>query len=219
MTGEGVKITLISLFTSSLIVANITASKLVQVWWLIFPAGTLAYCITFLCTDIYAEFFGKRETKLVVLAGFMANVLMVILIQTAIMTPVAPFQRDYQEVYAKVLGSTWRIVVASMLAYVVAQSHDVWAFHFWGKLTKGKHLWLRNNVSTMTSQLLDTVLFVVAAFWGSMSLLNLLNLIITLYVVKWFIAICDTPFCYFGSYIIRRLTGLKPIWSLSGDIG
>ncbi|MHC1601460.1 MAG: queuosine precursor transporter [Candidatus Nezhaarchaeales archaeon] len=212
MSGEGVRIILATLFTASLIIANLTASKLVQIWWFTFPAGTLAYCITFLCTDLYSEFFGKRETELLVLAGFVANVLMIILVQLAIIAPIAPFQSEYQEIYASVLGSTWRIVLASMIAYLVAQSHDVWAFHFWGKLTKGKHLWLRNNVSTMVSQLLDTMLFTFVAFWDVMPLSSLLNMIATLYLVKWLIAACDTPFCYLGVRIIRRLTGLKPIW-------
>jgi len=203
---------LTSLFTTSLIVANLTASKIVQVWWFTFPAGTLAYCITFLCTDLYSEFFGRRETELVVLAGFVANLLMVLLVQVAIIAPIAPSQHEYQEVYASVLGPTWRIVLASMVAYLVAQSHDVWAFHFWGRLTKGKHLWLRNNASTMISQLLDTVLFTFMAFGDVMPLSSLLSMITTLYLVKWLVAACDTPFCYLGVRVIHQLTGLKPIW-------
>jgi len=217
LSSEGVRIVLISLFTASLIVANLVASKLVQIWWFTFPAGTLAYCITFLCTDLYSEFFGKRETELVILAGFAASLLMVLLVQVAIMAPIASFQSEYQEVYASVLGFTWRIVLASMVAYLVAQSHDVWAFHFWGRLTKGRHLWLRNNASTMVSQLIDTVLFTFIAFWGIMPLSSLLAMIASLYLVKWLIAACDTPFCYLGAYIINRLTGLKPIWIREAD--
>lgn len=212
MSGEGVRVTLVSLFTASLIVANLTASKLVQIWWLTFPAGTLAYCITFLCTDLYTEFFGKRETELVVLAGFAANVLMVFLVQVAIALPIAPLQHEYQGAYAGVLGSTWRIVLASMMAYLASQSHDVWAYHFWGKVTNGRHLWLRNNASTMVSQLIDTVIFTFAAFWGLIPISSLLNMIATLYIVKWAIAVLDTPFCYMGVYVIRKLTGLRPIW-------
>ncbi|RLF09887.1 MAG: VUT family protein [Thermoprotei archaeon] len=207
-----VRVVLTSLFVSSLVVANIAASKLVQFWQLIFPAGTLAYCITFLCTDLYAEFFGRRETEVVVLSGFAASILMVVLLRLSIAAPIAPFQSSYQEVYASVLGSTERIVLASMAAYLVAQSHDVWAFHFWGRLTKGKHLWLRNNASTMVSQLLDTVVFTLIAFWGYTPLQALLNMVIALYLVKWFIALCDTPFCYIGVYAVRRAVGLKPIW-------
>jgi len=203
---------LASLFTASLIVANLTASKLIQVWWLIFPAGTLAYCITFLCTDIYAEFFGKREASLVVLAGFIASVLMVVLVKLSIAAPIAPFQLEYQETYAQVLGFTERIVLASMAAYLLAQSHDVWAYHFWGKLTNGKYLWLRNNASTMVSQLIDTAIFAFVAFWGLIPFDALLRMTLTLYLVKWLIAACDTPFCYLSVYAICHIVKLKPIW-------
>lgn len=206
------RVVLTSLFTASLVVANLAASKLIQVWWLIFPAGTLAYCITFLCTDVYAEFFGKRETEFVVLAGFVANVLMVVLIKLSIAAPIAPFQSEYQEVYAQVLGPTERIVLASMAAYLVAQSHDVWAYHLWGRLTGGKHLWLRNNASTMVSQLIDTAVFTFIAYWGVAPLNTLLSMVLALYIVKWFIALCDTPFCYLSVYAVRRFTGLKPVW-------
>lgn len=216
MSGEGVRIALVSIFTASLLVANIAASKIIQIWWLTFPAGTLAYCITFLCTDLYTEFFGKRETELVVLAGFVANVFVVVLIQAAIIAPIVSFQEGYQEVYASVLGHTWRIVVASMIAYIISQSHDVWAFHFWGKLTRGKHLWIRNNASTMVSQAIDTLIFTFIAFWGVIDLVNILNMATTLYVVKWVIAVLDTPFCYLGVHLIHKVTSLKPIW-LRGD--
>lgn len=216
MSGEGVRAVLVALFTSSIVVANLTASKLVQVWWLTFPAGTLAYCITFLCTDLYTEFFGKRETELVVLAGFAANVLMVFLVQVAIAAPAAPFQREYQGIYERVLGSTWRITLASMAAYLASQSHDVWAFHFWGRLTAGRHLWLRNNASTMVSQLIDTALFTSIAFWGVVPLQGLLSMVVTLYLVKWVVAILDTPFCYMGVHAISKATGLKPIWVVGG---
>ncbi|MDH5816621.1 MAG: queuosine precursor transporter [Candidatus Nezhaarchaeota archaeon] len=216
MSGEGTRVILVSVFTASLIVANITASKIIQLWWLTFPAGTLAYCITFLCTDLYTEFFGKRETELVVLAGFVANILMVVLVQAAVMAPIAPFQEGYQEIYANVLAPTWRIVLASMVAYIISQSHDVWAFHFWGKLTRGKHLWIRNNASTMVSQAIDTLIFTFIAFWGAIDLVSILNMMVTLYVIKWVIAALDTPFCYLGVHLIRKITNLKPIW-LRGD--
>ncbi|MEM4576285.1 MAG: queuosine precursor transporter [Candidatus Nezhaarchaeales archaeon] len=212
MPGEGTRIILTSTFTAALVVANIAASKIVQFWWLTFPAGTLAYCITFLCTDLYTEFFGKRETQFVVLAGFVANILMTVLIQASIIAPIAQFQESYQEIYGRVLGSTWRIVLASMVAYIISQSHDVWAFHFWGKLTKGKHLWIRNNASTMVSQAMDTLIFTFIAFWGVIDIASLFSMAFTLYIVKWVVAVLDTPFCYLGVYLIRRLTGMKPIW-------
>lgn len=207
-----VKVMLASLFVTCLVVSNIISSKIVGWGPLIFPAGVIAYSITFLITDIYTEFFGKKETEKLVIYGFISNILMIILIFIAISMPIAPFMEDYQAIYEKVLGMSFRIVVASMIAYIIAQSHDVFAYHFWGKLTKGKHLWLRNNASTLVSQLIDTSLFITVAFYGVVPTQALINLIFYQYLMKALIALVDTPFCYIGVIIIRKITNLKPIW-------
>jgi len=207
-----VKVMLASLFVTCLVVSNIISSKIVGWGPLIFPAGVIAYSITFLITDIYTEFFGKKETEKLVIYGFISNILMIILIFIAISMPIAPFMEDYQAIYEKVLSMSFRIVVASMIAYIIAQSHDVFAYHFWGKLTKGKHLWLRNNASTLVSQLIDTSLFITIAFHGVVPTQALINLIFYQYLMKALIALVDTPFCYIGVIIIRKITNLKPIW-------
>ena len=207
-----VKVMLASLFVTCLVVSNIISSKIVGWGPLIFPAGVIAYSITFLITDIYTEFFGKKETEKLIIYGFISNILMIILIFIAISMPIAPFMEDYQAVYEKVLSMSFRIVVASMIAYIIAQSHDVFAYHFWGKLTKGKHLWLRNNASTLVSQLIDTSLFITIAFHGVVPTQALINLIFYQYLMKALIALVDTPFCYIGVIIIRKITNLKPIW-------
>ena len=207
-----VKVMLASLFVTCLVVSNIISSKIVGWGPLIFPAGVIAYSITFLITDIYTEFFGKKETEKLIIYGFISNILMIILIFIAISMPIAPFMEDYQAIYEKVLSMSFRIVVASMIAYIIAQSHDVFAYHFWGKLTKGKHLWLRNNASTLVSQLIDTSLFITIAFHGVVPTQALINLIFYQYLMKALIALVDTPFCYIGVIIIRKITNLKPIW-------
>lgn len=84
--------------------------------------------------------------------------------------------------------------MASMIAYLISQTNDVYLFAFFGKITKGKHKWLRNNLSTMTSQLIDTVIFITIAFWGIVP--NLLIMIVSQYILKLIIALCDTPFFY-----------------------
>ena len=91
-----------------------------------------------------------------------------------------------------------------MVAYLVSQHHDVLAFHLWKKFTKGKHLWLRNNASTMTSQAVDTVLFVTIAFIGTLDFSVLINMIMTQYVVKILIALVDTPLVYVLVSYVRR---------------
>ncbi len=94
--------------------------------------------------------------------------------------------------------------MASMIAYLVSQHHDVFAFHFWRQKTKGRFLWLRNNASTMVSQALDTGLFITIAYWGVYSTEILLNMLRTQYIIKLAIAAGDTPFCYMLVGLLRE---------------
>ena len=100
-----------------------------------------------------------------------------------------------------------------MVAYLISQNHDVWAFHFWRRKTRGAHLWLRNNASTLVSQLIDTVVFITLAFYVLPLILqgnpiipleSLLTLIAGQYVVKALIALSDTPFCYLGVFLLQK---------------
>jgi len=207
-----------SLFIGALVTSNLTASKVVSIEMpligtLMFPAAVLAYAVTFLFTDIYAEIWGKKAAGKLVIYGFFVNLFVLLLVEFAILLPPAPFQISYQEIYANVLGSAPNIILASMIAYLISQNHDVWAFHFWRKKTKGAHLWLRNNASTLVSQLIDTVLFISLAFYilpliiqgkPIIPLENLTTLIIGQYIVKALIALSDTPFCYLGVILLQK---------------
>lgn len=204
-------ILLSSFFVTSLVLANVLASKICEFWFFIFPAGTVAYCITFLCTDLITEFYGREIGNKVVLIGFLCNILMLILVTTAIHMPIASFQKTYQKIYVQVLSQSYRIVLASMIAYLVSQLHDVHAFYKFGKLTKGKYLWFRNNVSTCISQFIDTCTFTIIAFIGVVPIEALISMMLTQYTLKVIIALCDTPFCYLGRYIMRKI-GMKTIW-------
>ena len=188
-------VVLASLFTTCLLVANIIAVKLVAIGGWVVPAGIIAYPLTFLFTDVIAELYGRRIASRVVWVGFGANLLMVALVLGGRLLPPAPFWAD-QPAYESILGMVPRIVLASMVAYLISQHHDVFAFHFWRQKTKARFLWLRNNASTMVSQALDTGLFIPIAFWGLVSTEVLLNMLLTQYVIKLVIAACDTPFCY-----------------------
>ena len=97
------------------------------------------------------------------------------------------------EAFVQTLGTTWRIAAASLIAYIIAQNHDVWAYHFWKKTFKGKHLWLRNNLSTGVSQIIDSILFASIAFYG---IAPVIPIILSTIVVKFIIAALDTPFLY-----------------------
>ena len=209
---------LTAFFITALTVANVTASKLVILGQvgpvtLLTPAAVVAYAITFAMTDIIAEVWGKRIATLVVWAGFASQLLLVALVQVAIWLPIAPFMANYQQVYAGVLGSSPLFVVAGLIAYVISQNHDVWAFHVWKRKTGGKWLWLRNNASTMVSQLIDTVIFITLAFgilpavFMGQPLIPwevLPGLIAGQYIVKWLIALADTPFVYLGVRLVAE---------------
>lgn len=190
-------------FSCLLIVANIMAVKLISVGTFVVPVAVIAYPFTFLLTDTISEVFGRRVATNVVWLGFAMNVLMVILIHVGKIIPPASFWEG-QEAYNTLLGSVPRIVLASMIAYLASQHHDVFAFHFWRRLTKGRFLWLRNNASTMVSQGIDTVLFISVAFAGTVPINILLNMMVGQYVIKLMIAVLDTPFCYAIVRFIRR---------------
>jgi hypothetical protein len=199
-------ILLASVFVSLLVVSNIIAGKIIMIKGLIGPAAVLCYALTFAISDTIAEIWGKERTRYVVTLGFFASVISAIMIKIAILMPSAPFWENQAE-YELILGSNIRIVIASMTAYLVSQYHDVWAFHFWKDLTKGKHLWIRNNLSTLISQLIDTTIFITVAFYGTGT--PLLSLILGQYTLKLIIAVCDTPLVYLLISIVKKYNSIK----------
>ena len=204
-------VVLASLFTTCLLIANILAVKLISIGGWVVPAGVIAYPLTFLFTDVISELYGRRIASRVIWAGFGANLLMVVLVFGGKLLPAAPFWEG-QPAYESILGTVPRIVLASMIAYLVSQHHDVFAFHFWRRKTKARFLWLRNNASTMVSQGLDTGLFITIAFWGMVPADILVNMLLTQYVIKLVVAACDTPFCYLLVALLRdKVKPLPPI--------
>jgi uncharacterized integral membrane protein (TIGR00697 family) len=199
---------LATLFVTCLITANIITVKLISVWGWVVPAGIIAYPLTFLFTDVITELYGRKTASRVVWLGFGASILMVILVIGAgLLKPAAIWEG--QAAYESVLGMVPRIVLASMIAYLVSQHHDVFAFSFWRRKTKARFLWLRNNASTMVSQALDTGLFITIAFWGTVPNNILVNMLVTQYVIKLVIAALDTPFCYLMVNLLKRK--VKPL--------
>ncbi|SFE90199.1 queuosine precursor transporter [Peptostreptococcus sp. D1] len=181
-------------FICSLLIANIVAGKVVNLFGFIVPAAVTTYPITFLCTDVISEIWGKKEANLTVKIGIFIQLFSLILIAIAIALPSADFSIDYANNLKLVLGQNIRMVIASLIAYIVAQTNDVFIFHKLKELNKGKHKWIRNNVSTMTSQLIDTAIFITIAFYGTVP--NVLIMVISQYVVKVILALLDTPFFY-----------------------
>ncbi len=198
-------------FASLLVVANVLAVKLLDVNGWAVPAGILAYPITFLVTDTISELYGRKTASKLVWMGFFISGIMVLLIYVAKILPPAGFW-EHQEAFETILGSVPRIVLASLTAYLISQHADVALFHFYARLTKGKHLWLRNNGSTVISQAIDTALFVTIAFAGTVPAGNLWNLVYTQYLIKLGVAAVDTPIVYLlVSYLRPRITPDNPL--------
>ncbi len=202
-------VVLTTLFTTCLLIANIIAVKLISIGGWVVPAGIIAYPLTFLFTDVIAELYGRRIASRVVWVGFGANILMVMLVFGGRLLPPAPFWES-QPAYESILGMVPRIVLASMIAYLISQHHDVFAFHFWRQKTKARFLWLRNNASTMVSQALDTGVFITIAFWGIVPTGILTNMLLSQYIIKLVIAACDTPFCYLLVRLLKEKAKKQP---------
>lgn len=179
------------IFVTSLIIANIVSAKIVTFWGLVIPAAIVAYPLTFLMTDVIGEIWGKEQANRSVRIGFICQLASLALIGLSIILPVAPFA-DNQEQFKGIMSSSFRVVLASMIAYLCSQTWDVWIFHeIRGKSVK--HKWLRNNLSTMTSQVIDTAIFITIAFYGVVP--NIWVMIGSQYLIKLIYAALDTiPF-------------------------
>lgn len=195
--------------------ANIIASKIVSIDFLVvevtLPAAVFVFPLTFLVTDTINEIWGKQRAKEIIWLGFAMNLLMIAFLYLGQVLPPAPTW-ELQQAYEAVLGAVPRMVVASLAAYIFSQLHDVWAFQFWKRLTKGRFLWLRNNLSTMVSQLFDSVIFVTIAFAFTMPWEVVITLIINQYLVKLIIAAVDTPLIYLLVAWIRKRLRREEAW-------
>ena len=193
-------------FTTFLVVANIIATKIVTLGNWSVSVSFIAYPLTFLVTDTISEVYGRRTVTVVVWTGFALSLLVVLLTYVGGIIPAASFWEG-QQAYDDILGSVPRIVLASMVAYLISQNNDVLVFHLLKKVTKDKHLWLRNNGSTMVSQALDSAVFVSIAFAGTVPGGVLWELIYVQYVIKLGIAALDTPLVYALVDAVRRIKG------------
>ncbi len=195
---------LASVFIGMLTISNVLAFKIIEFSsLLIAPAGVIAYSITYLITDTMVEIFGTKRSKFIVFAGFLTQILVLAAVHVAIILPDAGFF-EYQQEFALVLSQSNRIILASLIAYFISQLWDIHIFTYIKNKTGEKFLWLRNNGSTITSQLLDTIVFITIAFAGIRSFNELIGLIVGQYLVKVIIAVIDTPIVYALVYYIRE---------------
>ena len=195
----------VGVFASLTVLANLLAVKTITFGPFIAPAAVLVYASTFLLTDILSELFGEEKARLAVWTGILANMVMLVSVLIALRWSASPLMDPgLASSFDAVFGFAPRVIAASMIAYLVSQHHDVWAYGFWRRKTGGKHMWLRNNASTMASQGIDTLIFITLAFYGLVPNSILLQMMAGQYVIKVLIAALDTPFIYLALEAARR---------------
>lgn len=213
--GEQLYLLLAGIFLGALVMTNAIAGKFFVLFGQELSCGIIAYPVTFLATDLISELYGRKRANLVVKVGFGVSVFVTVVVWIANIAPIYDRSPVDQASFSTVFGLLPGIVLGSMIAYLTAQFIDVQLFEFWRDLTKGKHLWLRNNASTVFSQMVDTVMVVTIAlvlwpmvdanpnttpldtetWWG---------IVIGQYLFKAGIALLDTPLFYFLTAYLRQ---------------
>ena len=196
-----------AIFIASLVTCNLIANKFVTVDLgfkvFIVSAGILPYPLTFLVTDLISELYGQKKANLVVFSGFVASMFVLLFLWLGGQFNAIPSSIVNDDIYNSVFQNAWRIIAASMIAYLFAQFIDVRIFHFWKRLTNGKHLWLRNNGSTIASQLVDTTLVIMILFVGVWESDQIISAIIDGWLFKMLMAAIDTPIIYGIIHLLR----------------
>ena len=197
---------------TAIILANLQGPKLTIIWGLETSLGVIFYSSIFFATDVLSENYGKHEAARAVWMGFTVSVIVLVMMSLGLLylpstnPETAEFSQDIQTAFATILDFSPRFVFGSLLAYLISQRFDVWAFHKIKSWTGERWLWLRNNGSTMASQLIDTTVYSLVVWWGTVDLRTALALGAAKYVFKIVIAAIDTAFIYWakGSFLKRQ---------------
>ena len=206
---------LAALFIASLVASNLIFQKFFYFdffGWYTFEVsvGILPYPLTFLITDTISEIYGKKKANLVVTAGIFASAFSLLIILASDAVPATDWSPINNTTFSLVFGATGIAVFASMSAYLLAQYVDIHIYHFWKKLTKGKHLWLRNNFSTFSSQFIDTLsVLALLCFFGKIEWTNFYSLLLSGFLYKVLIAVLDTPLLYVIVFSLKKRFNLK----------
>ena len=215
------QVTLLGVFVTALVTAQLTAAKVLALPLptevpvvgasIMLPGAALAYALTFFASDCYSELYGRRAAQIMVNVGFALNFVVLLLVFSTLQAPGA--NPDFAATFEAALAPSVNIVLGSLLAYLVSQNWDVIVFHKIREFTGTGQLWLRNLVSTASSQAIDTVIFVGTAFFLAPTLLGIGNplptnvlfgLIAGQYLLKLLIAVLDTPIVYLAVYLVGR---------------
>jgi queuosine precursor transporter len=191
-------------FVTALVIANVIAVKLVEIGDRVFPAGLVVFPLSYLLGDVLTEVYGFRAARAVILLGFACNLLALAAIQIAIVLPAAPFFTG-QEAYKETLGTTWRIFLASLAAYVVGELANSAVLARMKIATRGRYLWTRTIGSTIVGEGLDSLVFVTLAFAGRAPLLDPM---LTTWAIKVVWESTATPLTYALVNTLKRLEGI-----------
>lgn len=191
------------------IAANIEVLILVQAFGMEMTLGNILFATTFLVTDILSEIAGKKQAQQAVWIGIAANVLFVVVSQSWLMY--IPSAEDWATPSMRaIFSNTPRLMLASLAVYAIVQVFDVWLYHKWWDLTqrlsgeRRGYLWVRNNGSTLISQLLNAILYTVFAFYGMYDIPTLVSIVLSSYVIFIFTSLLDTPIVYWARLIHEK---------------
>lgn len=191
---------------ATLLISNITAVKLFSVGSIVLPTSALLFPITYIVGDIIAEVYGYKKARFVIILGFICNAFMVLFFALAIALPSASTWAN-QEAFATILGTTPRMFIASLSAFLLGSLSNAYIMDVIKKLTKGKKLWMRTIGSTIVGEALDTVVFVLIAFTGSVPSSVIFTMIACQFVWKVSYEIIATPLTYVAINKYKKLEG------------
>lgn len=200
-------VVVVAVFVTTLIVANITAVKLIGFFGFVLPAAVIVFPISYICGDVLTEVYGYRVARRVIWLGFLCNLLAVVAIILGGLLPAAPFW-DAQEAYERILGYTPRLLAASFIAYLVGEFANAIVLAKMKVATNGRFLWSRTIGSTLVGQGLDSLVFIVLAFIGTIPTSAMLAAVVTQWLVKSLYEALATPLTYIVVNRLKRSEGL-----------
>jgi uncharacterized integral membrane protein (TIGR00697 family) len=195
-----------AVFVTALVVSNIIAVKLVEVSGRVFPAGLVIFPLSYVLGDVLTEVYGIKAARRVIWLGFACNLLALGAIQAAIHLPAADFWQENQAAYEQILGTTWRLFLASLAAYIVGELANAYVLAYMKGATRGRWLWTRTIGSTIVGEGLDSAIFITIAFAGTGA--SLLNAIITTWLIKVSWETLATPLTYAVVGYLKRTEGV-----------
>lgn len=204
---SGVFVVIVAVFVTCLITANVIAVKLIDLFGWIVPAGVLIFPLSYVTGDVLTEVYGYRQARRVIWLGFICNAVVVVAVWLGQILPPAGFW-DGQAAYERILGYTPRLLVASFAAYLVGEFTNSFVLAKMKVATRGRWLWMRTIGSTLVGQGLDSIVFIVLAFAGSMPGMVLAAAVVTQWLVKTTYEVAATPLTYAVVGYLKRREGV-----------